>query len=327
MTISLIVSGLVLIFIFMGFGVMSISYFRNKKQADQEWSAHIPERLPDFGSVKHLTILPLIDWYPEKESLIGECGVSWLIRADRNSILLDTGVNMKKQDPSPLLQNMKTLNIDLKQVQHLFISHPHMDHVGGLAAQKARTVTLSKEDTDLSHITLYTSTPMTHSSAKVVLIDKPTVLMPGVASEGPISRSLFSMGMTREQALAVNVAGKGLVLIAGCGHQGVEKIFKRAEAVFDEPIFGFVGGLHYPVTVSRMKMMGLPVQKLLGTGKLPWQKITRDEVMEAIAFLKSKNLGLISISAHDSCDWTLDRFRKEFKGIYKELKVGLAITI
>jgi len=73
--------------------------------------------------------------------------------------------------------------------------------------------------------------------------------------------------------------------------------------------------------------MGLPVQKLLGTGKLPWQKITRDEVKESIAFLKSKNLGLISISAHDSCDWTLDRFRKEFKGIYKELKVGLPITI
>ncbi|MFA5905513.1 MAG: MBL fold metallo-hydrolase [Desulfobacula sp.] len=327
MAISLIISGTVLIFIFMGFGMLCQSYFRNKKQADQEWSAHVPEKLSNFGSIESLTILPLIDWYAVKEPLIGECGVSWLIQADRNNILLDTGVNMKKQDPSPLLQNMKTLNIDLKDVQHLFISHPHMDHVGGLASQKARTVKLSTDDKDLSRITLYTSTPMTHPSAKIVLIHKPTVLMPGVASEGPISRSLFGMGMTREQALVVNVTGKGLVLIAGCGHQGVEKIFKRAEAVFDEPIFGFVGGLHYPVTASRMKMMGLPVQKLLGTGKLPWQKISRDEVEESIAFLKSKNLGVISISAHDSCDWTLDRFREAFKGIYKELKVGLPITI
>jgi len=226
MAISLIISGTVLIFIFMGFGILCLRYSLNKKQADQEWSAHVPEKLSNFGSIESLTILPLIDWYAVKETLIGECGVSWLIQADRNNILLDTGANMKKQDPSPLLRNMKTLNIDLKEVQHLFISHPHMDHVGGLASQKARTVKLSTDDTDLSRMTLYTSTPMTHPSAKVVLIDKPRVLMPGVASEGPISRSLFGMGMTREQALVVMLPEKDWFSLPVAGTREWKKFLK-----------------------------------------------------------------------------------------------------
>ncbi len=133
--------------------------------------------------------------------------------------------------------------------------------------------------------------------------------MPGVASEGPIGRSIFGLGYTQEQALVVNVAGKGLVLIAGCGHQGLKRIIERAEAVFSEPIYGLVGGLHYPVTQSRLELFGLPIQKFIGTGKFPWQNVTRGEVKDAIAYLKSKNLKLISISAHDSCDWAIDEFK------------------
>jgi hypothetical protein len=86
--------------------------------------------------------------------------------------------------------------------------------------------------------------------------------MPGIASEGPIAWSIHGLGLTR--------------------------IIERAERLFDEPIYGFVAGLHYPLTASRLKRTGLPLQKFLGTGKLRWQRVTRDEVREAIAFLSSK---------------------------------------
>jgi 7,8-dihydropterin-6-yl-methyl-4-(beta-D-ribofuranosyl)aminobenzene 5'-phosphate synthase len=40
----------------------------------------------------------------------------------------------------------------------------------------------------------------------------------------PLPRMLFWLGYVTEQALVVNVAGFGLVLISGCGHPRIEQI-------------------------------------------------------------------------------------------------------
>jgi 7,8-dihydropterin-6-yl-methyl-4-(beta-D-ribofuranosyl)aminobenzene 5'-phosphate synthase len=321
------VIGIIALLFLILIGLLTYKFFHNNKKADLLWSERVSEKLTGIGSVKKLKITPLIDWYTTREALIGEPGVSWLVQADCNNILMDVGVNLNKEDPSPLLRNMQNLNLSFKDIQYLFISHLHFDHIGGLAAKRARTFAPSLSPLDLSYVTAFVPTPMQHSTAKIKLIEKPAVLMPGIASEGYIIRSLFGAGLTREQALVINVAGKGLVLIIGCGHQGLVRIVERAEETFGEPVYGLIGGLHYPVTASRLVKWGLPIQKLAGTGKLPWQKVTKDEVRESIAFLKSKNLQLVSLSAHDSCDWTLQEFRNAFKEKYRDLKVGLPIII
>ncbi|MDD3653600.1 MAG: MBL fold metallo-hydrolase [Desulfotomaculaceae bacterium] len=59
----------------------------------------------------------------------GEGGVSWLIHAGENKILMDTGNNTKKEVESPLLRNMKALGVKLEEIKNIFISHLHMDHV------------------------------------------------------------------------------------------------------------------------------------------------------------------------------------------------------
>jgi len=46
-----------------------------------------------------------------------------------------------------------------------------------------------------------------------------------------------------EQALAVNVAGRGVILVVGCGHPGVPKLVERARAALGRPIAGVIGGL------------------------------------------------------------------------------------
>ena len=281
MVVVIIVLGVILLLVALVVVKKSMDFIKDKIRADEEWNTAKPEKITNLGSVKNLTILPLVDWYSADKTLSGEGGVAYLVRADKNSILLDTGNNTKKEVESPLLRNMKALGVKLEEIKNIFISHLHMDHVGGLAAQNSKTVILGEQDIDLSHTTLFVPTEMTHTTAKVRQIDKPEVLMPGVASEGPIGRS----------------------------------------------IFGLVGGLHYPVTQSRLKLLGLPMQKFIGTGKFPWQNVTRDEVEDSIAYLKSKNLKLISISAHDSCDWALDKFKNECKDVYQELKVGAPITV
>ena len=60
------------------------------------------------------------------------------------------------------------------------------------------------------------------------------------ATTGTIPQRLF-IGAVDEQALAVNVRVKGLVLIAGCSHQTVARLLERTENVFDERIYGIVG--------------------------------------------------------------------------------------
>ena len=287
----------------------------------------VPRKVTGLGSVRKLTVFPLIDWYVDRDALHGEAGVSWLVQADDARILMDVGLNLGKEDPSPLLRNMQKLDVSLKDIPYVFISHLHMDHTGGMAPQRHRTFVSSACANELSHVTAFVPVAMNHPTAAVKVMDRAQVLLPGIATEGPISRSIFGMGLTPEQALVVNVEGKGLVLIVGCGHQGLTRIIERAEHVFDVPLYGFIGGLHFPVTDSRLKRLGLPMQKFIGTGKLPWQNVTRQDVRAAIGFLKSRNPRFVSISAHDSCDWTLAEFRKAFGDRYHELKVGLPLVV
>ena len=71
-----------------------------------------------------------------------------------------------------------------------------------------------------------------------------------------------------ERFLAVNVAGKGIVVFTACSHAGVVNVLKHASACFDDaPLYGVVGGLHLagmneriiPETVEAMRAFDLPV--------------------------------------------------------------------
>lgn len=149
-----------------------------------------------------------------------------------------------------------------------------MDHVGGLMWQRRKSFSLSNRQIDLGKKDIYTPEPMSYPGLKPVCAEKPTVVAQGIATIGTISNQDFFMGRIKEQAVAVNVSGRGIVLIVGCGHQTLPRIIERAEALFEEPIYGVVGGLHYPVTDSRAKVMGIGIQKYFGTCRFPWSPIT-----------------------------------------------------
>lgn len=296
-----------------------------QRKADEAWESYTPQPFGDIGSVDSLSILPLSDWYAESDDLIGEAGVSYLIKADDKRILFDLGANWKKEEPSPLLRNMKRLGVTVDALDAIVISHPHCDHTGGMAAMRAKTFVLSPSNPDLTGLTAYVPSALSHPTANVVLTEEPKVIAPGVATIGVIWRALWLLGLTPEQALAINVRGKGVVLIVGCGHQGLTRILERSGRLFSEPLYGIFGGLHYPVTASRTK--GIASQKLIGTGKLPWQRITPDEVDAAAALLEAANPTLVGISAHDSCDWSVRRFKDAFGARYRDILVGREILL
>ncbi len=290
------------------------------RRVDQMWTAGGFPAFKDIGAVKHLAVLPLIDMKAERRDLVREAGVSYLIRADDTTILFDVGVNARGEHPSPLLRNMEALGVTLKNVQYIVISHLHLDHVGGFKYQRERTFDLSSQPLDLRGIPAFVPTAMTHSTAKVQVVDRPQVIAPGIATLGPIPRQLFFFGRTLEQSLAINVQDKGIVLIIGCGHPTLEWIVERAQRLFDRPIYGVIGGLHYPVTA-------LPRQRLLGTNKWPWDPINAKDVGASIEFLQQRHPGLVAVSSHDSCDQTIELFRQAFPEAYQDLLVGKEIAV
>ena len=190
--------------------------------------------------------------------------------------------------------------------------------VGGIPA--AHSFVLPTAKTEDSGTVVYVPEALQHPVADVRVVAGPQQIAPGVATLGPISAALFVMGLTPEQALAVNVAGKGIVLIVGCGHQGVRRMVERAEALFDEPLYGLVGGLHFPVS-------GSLAQRFLGSDRPPWKPLSIADVEEIILYLKEKGLKWVALSPHDSCERTLGAFQDAWGAGFEVVTVGQMLEV
>ena len=304
---------------------------KGKKQAEAELAAMGISKLSSPGTVKTLSILPLVDYYTDNADLKTEPGVSYLVSADNTNILLDVGFNKKKEHPSPLLHNMKTLGISESDINIIFFSHRHLDHLGGMTEQKEKTFSLSQGPVSLPNVPVYAPARLSASrwnpGPEPQIIKDPVVLKKGIASIGVIPRYLFLMGYTPENALAINVEDKGIVLIIGCGHQTIERIIERTQALFDEPIYAIIGGLHYPVNGGRIMIGPINIQRIVGSDKPPWVSIQESDVQNAISAIKSVSPKIVALSPHDSSDWCIDQFKQAFGDTYVDVKVGQKIMI
>ncbi|OQY13550.1 MAG: MBL fold metallo-hydrolase [Desulfobacteraceae bacterium 4572_19] len=280
---------------------------------------------------KKLTILPLVDFYTKDKNLKTEAGVSYLIKADDTTILMDVGFNQKKEHPSPLIHNIKNLDISIDEIDSIFISHLHLDHVGGMWEQKNKQFSLTQGVINLPEIPVYSPVQINPShwnpGPKVEIVKKPKKLKQGIASTGSIPRCLFLMGDTLEQSLAINVENKGIVLIVGCGHQTIERIIERAQLLFNEPIYAIIGGLHFPVKSGRIMLGPVNLQNIVGTDKMPWHGINETDVQSAITAIQQINPQYVALSPHDSSDWSIDQFKTAFKEKYHEIMVGKKLEL
>ena len=301
-------------------------YKKAKKRADTDYQNTKLTKL-EINTTKKLEIHPIIDWHTANDNLETETGVSYLIKTDETTILFDLGLNSKEKHPSPLLNNMKKLGIDLKEIDSIYITHKHGDHIGGGKWYKDNTFSPSGEQIKLEKTKVYTPVEMKYPGITPIHSPDPFILSKGVASIGTIPNSMFSYGYTLEMGLAVNVAGKGIVLIIGCGHQTLPRILERYSALFDEPLYGIVGGLHYPVLGGPLELAGYYPHQHMGTGKLPWEPITVNELMGYVELLKSFSPELVALSPHDSSEFSIKVFQEAFPKEFKEILAGTPILL
>ncbi|MFC1853954.1 hypothetical protein ACFL27_27535 [candidate division CSSED10-310 bacterium] len=204
----------------------------------------------------------------------------------------------------------------------MVISHLHVDHMGGMKASRSNQIIAPSELGLPQGVSCYVPEEASAVSFNCRIVDKPIILAAGIATTGPLGRSLFFLGLCEEQALIANIKDKGLVILTGCGHPTLEVIMKMVKKISDRPVYAIGGGLHFPVTGGSYNVAGLRLQSFIGTGKPPWERITDQDLDKTIAVLNYFKPHKVYLSAHDTCDYALTRLQQELTAEVEVFKAG-----
>lgn len=285
-------------------------------------------RLGGLGAVDRLEILPLVERLSAHGDLRTEVGVSYLLTVttagSTTRVLFDLGLNRRHTDRPALVVNADHLGVDLRDLAAVVVSHAHDDHVGGPVALRRRRPALAGDaPVGPSGVPLHVPVPLGHDRMTAVLTTAPTVLAPGMAVLPPAPATMFWDGTVHEQALAVHVRGRGLVLVSGCGHPGTGVLLDLAARTLTVPVHAVVGGLHLPVR-------GYPAIALLGSPRPPWDLLDDADIDAALGSLWSAGVLRVALSGHDSTPWTMRRFAEELPGAgieFSSVRVGERIVV
>jgi len=283
----------------------------NKKRYDNAKPLSLP-------SVDYLELTVLLESKAEPGFLC-DCGVSYILKTNKGSLLFDLAFGKERQG---IIPNAKKLGFNLDQVDGIIVSHNHWDHMGGMKNVKKNKVTIPIELGDPSGKPCWFAVPSEGENLDCRFVETPQILNAGIASIGPLSRAMFFQGYCDEQAVICNVRNKGLVIITGCGHPTIERILKMVSLISDEPVYAIIGGLHLPIKASRITRKGVRLQFIMGSGLPPWKRLTDKDITRTVATLNNVGAKKILLSAHDTCDYALNRFKNELDGDIETLKAG-----
>lgn len=232
-------------------------------------SAADPKRtLADWNAMLSNRITILHDSFGKHAQLTKNWGFAALLEFRGKRILFDTGNNARI-----FAENTEALGIDLRQLDFVAISHRHGDHTSGLnhllkinPGVKIYTpdeaygvfgaslpgIFYPRCHTLPTYMQYYDGKPpetIRHGTpwpdAQFVWIKDTTeivedVWLVSVVSDVPGTREM------RELSLALRTP-KGLVMVAGCSHPGIEKIL-AASRVIEDRVHSIFGGLHLVLT-------------------------------------------------------------------------------
>jgi len=175
--------------------------------------------------------------------LRAEQGLSVLVETENGTILFDAG------QTNALVENARELDIDLKTVQKIILSHGHYDHTGGLPF----ILEVTKPIDVVCHPALinkkykvypagrtnigvpWEKSDMVSMGAKFIYKTHPFEVIPDVWISGEIPRSSAFEYVER----------KGLIILLGCGHAGpINSIKQSMRITKNKQIYAIIGGMH-----------------------------------------------------------------------------------
>ena len=230
-------------------------------------------------TVKSVKITTLADNVVYVSRLLGQFGFSAHLEIKDNKgkkhfVIFDTGSNK-----NALLHNIKALKLDLAPVESIILSHGHYDHTSATVeiAKKAKgkvrvyahpnafqpKYKIKKGKKEPHGMPKGEGrTEIERTGAQIIETVSPTEIIPGVMASGQIPRvtsfeKLTWRNMTvidgtpvrdkllDDQALFINIARKGVLVVCGCAHAGLVNTLEHALNVTKtKKLYGFIGGTH-----------------------------------------------------------------------------------
>jgi 7,8-dihydropterin-6-yl-methyl-4-(beta-D-ribofuranosyl)aminobenzene 5'-phosphate synthase len=249
--------------------------------------------------------------------------LSYLIKTDRSSVLLDLGYNKQKEDPSPLAVNAGILGIDLGGVDAVALSHPHPDHAGGVEILFRKAAWSTASHAAVKFPRGVAPSAVTIDGATAEVFDEPGLVTSEVGTTGTLMAQTFFTGKVPEESLLVNLRGKGLVVISGCGHPGIVEIAKTAQRITGIPLYALVGGFHLYYGQGNG---GIMPAIFGGTRFLAWPE-TRSSVATKVKTLRALGVKKVYLSPHDSNPQTARLFAEVFGNSFHKVVTGEPVSI
>ena len=241
----------------------------------------------ETGKAHPIKMTVLYDNYIAAEGTKAEWGFSCLIEGTEKTILFDTG-----GDAEVLMHNIDFLNVDLKAVDQIVISHNHWDHTGGLAS------VLQKNPNPPVYVPY--SFPfdfvrqVEQAEGKVIPVKDPIEICENVYLTGQMGDQI------KEQSLIIDT-NEGSVIVTGCSHQGIVNILKKTREILNKDILLVFGGFH---------LMQHSDQQV-------------NDIIQSFRELGVKKCG----ATHCTGDRQIDLFKKAFSDDYVTIGTGRIIRI
>jgi len=212
----------------------------------------------------------LYDAFGKSSGMRKDWGYSALVEYGGKRILFDTGNN-----PEIFAQNVRAAGVDLMKLDFVVISHRHLDHTAGLthllgvnpkvkiyAPKDAFGVFGSslpskfyrEQDSLLEEMRYFDGHPedtLTFGTAwpagKFVTVEAPLEVAAGVHLISLVSETVGTKEL-RELSMAIETP-RGMVVVAGCSHPGIERIVEAAKSI-DRDVHMVFGGFHLPAAAD-----------------------------------------------------------------------------
>ncbi len=196
------------------------------------------------------------------------CQALWGFSAyfEEYKLLFDTGSNGRV-----LLKNMKELGVDVKEIEYMFITHSHWDHIGGIDSilELNPNITLFIPSSFSKHLIKDLKT-----LAKKVIIctKKPQHLFDKLYTTGLLGDEM------PEQSLIIK--DNETKVITGCGHFGIQNIVSVACGVIGKKIDFAIGGFHLLRSSEEEILDSIESLKKLGVTKVLPTHCTGDKAIK-----------------------------------------------
>jgi len=245
----------------------------------------VDQTTPGGGAVERLTpkagdkIVSTLLAEERRNPFVGGHGLSMLVRVSRDgrtrSLLFDAGGS-----PDGLVHNLDCLDLNPRDWNCIVLSHGHWDHTLGLIGLHKRLGRLSfpltlhpdaylkravvEPNGQIRRLQPLSRQGLRDAGLELIETARPSFVVEGMALvTGQVARTNdFETGwpahhaerdgalqpdplICDDQGLVINLRGKGLVVLSGCGHAGIVNTVHHAQTMTGiQQVHAVIGGFH-----------------------------------------------------------------------------------